>query len=581
MTDAPLIPLAQYIIERFKQQGVKHLFGVPGDYQLELLDYFERDPEIEWVGNANELGAAYAADGYARVRNGMAVCVTTFGVGELSALGGIAGATAERLPVVHLVGSPRSPLQKADALVHHTMNLPGGQYSRFYKMSEQISAATVVLINEPEDALTDAVDRAIRTCVVEGRPVYLDVPLDYNHREMSAAPLATPLPKLGEPKDFAAIPRTLMLPPLDAVTAQVTDAIVAAFDKAKRPVILADLYAERYGLRKDVRALVKAANVRAFCTPTSKSLLDEQDPSFGGAYGGNMSVDACAAEFEAADFVLWVGAMKSDTNTGRFSMRIPAGSVELYVDNTKVGAAEYPGTDMRRIVPELVKRLGAVAKKDALKPLSEVSLATTTEAKGDAIISQDWLWSRFGAWLQDDDVVLGEMGTSAFGLVPIALPSNAQYHSQCMWGAIGWSVGAALGAAFAAREADPAKRTVLFVGDGSLQLTVQEIGTMVRRGLTPYIFVLNNDGYEIERIIHGPDMKYNDIANWDYTMMLPLFAGRTGVKHETHSVKTQGELQALLESKEFATPDRIRVIEVFVPKGDAPPALARILQRKI
>lgn len=395
-------------------------------------------------------------------------------------------------------------------------------------------------------------------------------------------------PTLGAPKDFDAVPgRTLMLPPLDTVTAQVTDAIVAAFDAAKRPIILADLYAERFGMRKEVRALVSAANVRAFCTPTSKSLLDEQAPSFGGAYGGNMSVDGCAAEFEGADFVLWVGTMKSDTNTGRFSMRLPENTVEMYVDNTKIGAAEYPGTDMRRIVPELVKRLAGVAKKDAFPtPSTEskdrVSLPITSKvAKADDVISQAWLWSRFGAWLQDTDVVLGEMGTSAFGLVPIALPSNSQYHSQCMWGAIGWSVGAALGAALAARELDPAKRTVLFVGDGSLQLTVQEIGTMVRCGLTPYIFVLNNEGYEIERLIHGPNMKYNDIANWDYTMMLPLFAGRTGLKHETHSVKSQRELQALLDTPEFNVADRIRVIEVFVPKGDAPPALAAVLQRKM
>lgn len=375
-----------------------------------------------------------------------------------------------------------------------------------------------------------------------------------------------------------------MQPPLDSVNSQVVDAIVASFEAAKNPIILADLYAERYGMRKDVRALVEAAGVRAFCTPTSKSLLDEQAPSFGGAYSGNPSLESTASEFEAADFVLWVGAMKSDTNTGRFSMKTPANTVELYVDNTKLGAAEYPGTDMRRIVPELVKRLGAVSKKKSFsaEDAKRLNLPTTTKvAKASEAITQDWVWSRFGAWLQDTDVVLGDMGTSAFGFVPIALPSNSQYHTQCMWGAIGWSVPAALGAALAAREIDPKKRTVLFVGDGSLQLTVQEIGTMVRRGLTPYIFVINNEGYEIERIIHGPTMKYNDIANWDYTMMLPLFAGRTGLKHETHSVKTQGDLQALLDDPEFAKADRIRVIEVFVPKGDAPPYLSKILSKKL
>lgn len=103
---------------------------------------------------------------------------------------------AERLPVVHLVGSPRSQLQQVDALVHHTMNLPGGHYKRFSKMSEQISAATVVLIDVPIDSdhsLGDAVDHAIRTCLVEGRPVYLDVPLDYNHKEVSTAALSVPL----------------------------------------------------------------------------------------------------------------------------------------------------------------------------------------------------------------------------------------------------------------------------------------------------------------------------------------------------------------------------------------------------
>jgi len=189
------IALADYIIERFKQAGVKQVFGVPGDYQLELLDYFERDPKIEWVGNANELGAAYAADGYARVKGGLAVCVTTFGVGELSALGGIGGAVAERLPVVHLVGSPRSPLQRSNALVHHTVNLPN-QYKLFSEMSRPISAETCLLIDVPEDSsssLGDAVDRAIATCIVESRPVYIDVPLDYNHKQVSRAALDTPL----------------------------------------------------------------------------------------------------------------------------------------------------------------------------------------------------------------------------------------------------------------------------------------------------------------------------------------------------------------------------------------------------
>lgn len=195
------LPFADYMIARFKQAGIRQIFGVPGDYQLEMLDYFERDPEVVWVGNANELGAAYAADGYARVKNGPAVCVTTFGVGELSALGGIGGALAERLPVVHLVGSPRSNLQRANALVHHTVNEPG-MYAKFAQMSAPISAAACILIDVAEDSATslgDAFDAAFATCIQEGKPVYIDVPVDYNHKQVSRAPLDKPLVSHPQP----------------------------------------------------------------------------------------------------------------------------------------------------------------------------------------------------------------------------------------------------------------------------------------------------------------------------------------------------------------------------------------------
>lgn len=369
---------------------------------------------------------------------------------------------------------------------------------------------------------------------------------------------------------------------------EVVRSILDKFTAAKNPVVLADIYAERYGMRQVVRELVEKTGMRAFCTPTSKTLLDEQASSYAGSYGGTTSLGPVSKEFEAADFVLYIGAMKSDTNTGRFTTKVHGG-VEFYTDRCVIGTAEYRDIDMRELVPRLLPFLAEAAKTKGLKVKQEsvedkvkagTVLAYKTGVEGD-VISQEWFWPRMAAWFQDTDVLLGEMGTAAFGMLPLALPTNAQYHSQCMWGAIGWSVGAALGAALAAREADPNKRTLLFVGDGSLQLTVQEIGTMVRRKLCPHIFVINNDGYEIERLIHGPDAKYNDIANWDYTMLLPLFAGRTGVKHETHSVKTQEELQKLLDDKDFQKPDRIRVIEVFIPKGDAPHVLAQILQKKM
>lgn len=182
---------------------------------------------------------------------------------------------------------------------------------------------------------------------------------------------------------------------------------------------------------------------------TAKSLLDEQADSFGGWYGGNNSLDPVKADIESADLVLHIGAMKSDTNTGRFTLGLPlAGTIEFYSDTTKIGAAEFPGTDMRHLVPALVPLLAAVGKPPAelataaQKVASGTLHAATHDVDGGAVISQRWLWPRMAGWFQDGDVILADMGTSCFGSLPTALPSDSQYHSQCMWGAI---VGALVG----------------------------------------------------------------------------------------------------------------------------------------
>ena len=231
-------------------------------------------------------------------------------------------------------------------------------------------------------------------------------------------------------------------------------------------------------------------------------------------------------------------------------------------------------------------------------------------------IKHAWFWPRMGQWFATDgmhrdpittcspsDAIITETGTAEFGLLDVALPSRSTMLGQVLWGSIGWSVGSCLGAALAARESKRSeRRVVLFVGDGSLQLvsrylihvtadeqTLQEIGTMLRHDLHPYIFILNNDGYEIERQIHGWDAKYNDIQSYDHQLILPMFAGKKvkvgwptcadladgQVAHESLEVHTPAELDALLQKADFNKPDKIRVIEVYMPRGDAPETLVK------
>ncbi|KAK1921586.1 thiamine diphosphate-binding protein [Papiliotrema laurentii] len=600
------IEFAQYVVERLKQCHVKYVFGVPGDFNLELLDYIEKDPELEWVGNANELNAAYAADGYARVKGNLAVLITTFGVGELSALCGVAGSLAERLPVLHIVGAPSTALQKNQSLLHHTLNTPTS-FKTFSKMSEPLSCSQA-LLNEiapiTDFAWTDAFDKVVKDVLEQCRPGYVEIPTDAIHKKVSSKGLQNKLPhphsapppeatatslpaNAGEKSaaEPATLSSTAQAPPSDDVTQHVVEEITERFAKASKPIVLIDACAGRFGMATTVRKLVEGAGIRFFETPMGKSMLDEHHPLYGGCYAGANSLPKVREEVESADFVLYVGALKSDFNSGSFSIAIdPQIIVELHSFTTTVGYASYPTTDIRNIVPRLIPAFKAVVDRQGKKEVHGDSFAEKKEAgrtestpkpDGDQI-KHAWFWPRMGEWFQDRDIILTETGTSSFGLINVPLPSTSTYVAQILWGAIGWSVGACLGAALASKETGEQRRVALFVGDGSLQLTLQEIGTMLRRGVQPYLFVLNNDGYEIERQIHGWEAKYNDIQLYDHQALLPFLAGKKSkVPYESLEVHTPKELDELLKNPGFNKPDKLRLIEVYLPRGDAPEGLVR------
>ncbi|BEI99613.1 hypothetical protein CcaverHIS631_0406560 [Cutaneotrichosporon cavernicola] len=610
------IHLAEYIVERLKQAGVKSIFGVPGDYNLELLDYFESDPTLQWVGNANELNAAYAADGYARTNHGLGVLVTTFGVGELSALNGIAGCLAERIPVLHIVGAPSTAMQKEHVLLHHTLNTESS-FDTFSKMSAPLSCATALLSQvtpEADTSYSDAFDKALAECLTQCRPAYVELPMDTVRSMVSSEGLEKPLvrlrPEYPDPPSHSHPPprHSVRTPPLnpgstptnqlfqstddhfdappELVTSHVVDVITKKYAAAKRPTVLVDACAARFGVGDLVRELVESCGLRFFTTPMGKGILDERHPLFGGCYAGSNSLATVKDEIEASDFVLYVGALKSDFNSGSFTIGIPTEhAVRLHSFTTNVGFAAYPTTDIRHVLPLLLPAFKKVksrpAKHDSLEEkikAGNVMAFKKMPDNEDGKIVHAWLWQRMAAWFKDDDVIITETGTSSFGLLPIPLPSRCTYVTQVLWGSIGWSVGAALGCALAADE-QGGRRTVLFVGDGSFQLTVQEVGTIVRRGVPAYIFVLNNDGYEIERLIHGPNAGYNEIQMYNLQMCLPFLGGKKpAVPYESFKVSTQGELHALLQDRAFGVADKVRLIELVMPRGDAPAGLIKQAQ---
>lgn len=545
MTD---ISLGRYLFERLNQLRVQTIFGLPGDFNLSLLDKIYEVDGMRWAGNANELNAAYAADGYSRVK-GLACLITTFGVGELSALNGVGGSYAEHVGMLHVVGVPSISSQAKQLLLHHTLG--NGDFTVFHRMSNNISQTTAFISDI--NSAPGEIDRCIREAYVHQRPVYVGLPANLVDLTVPASLLDTPIDLSLKQNDPDA-------------QAEVIDTVLGLVSQAKNPVILVDACASRHDCRAEVAQLVNATNFPVFVTPMGKSAVNESHPRFGGVYVGTLSEPAVKDAVESADLILSVGALLSDFNTGSFSYSYKTKNiVEFHSDYTKIRQATFPGVQMKEALNHLLTQVGSAVSHYTPVSVPQKKVVPSPGAKSP--ISQEWLWSRVSSWFREGDIIITETGTSAFGIVQSHFPDNCIGISQVLWGSIGFTVGATLGAVMAAQEIDPKKRVILFVGDGSLQLTVQEISTMVKWETSPYLFVLNNDGYTIERLIHGENATYNDIQPWDNLALLPLFKAKD---YEAIRVSTVKEVETLFNNAAFNENSRIRMVEVMLPRMDAP-----------
>jgi pyruvate decarboxylase len=481
-------------------------------------------------------------------------------VGELSAINGIAGAFSEHVPVVHIVGCPSIIAQRNGMLLHHTLG--NGNFSVFADMSAQISCA-VAKLQDPAE-IASQIDHALRECWIRSRPVYILLPTDMAQRKIEGARLQVPI-DLHEPdndqerEDF------------------VVDLVLKHLKDAKNPVILVDACAVRHKILSEVRELVKRTSLPVFVTPMGKGAIDETHPNFGGTYAGVASNPAeVKGRVEDSDLILAIGAMKSDFNTAGFSYRTSQlHTIDFHSDRCIVGYSEFPGVAMRGVLRKVALRAdpAEICARGTPNVCNEVGM-NTDESQ---IITQAWFWPRVGEYLHENDIVVTETGTSNFGIWDTKFPTGCISLNQTLWGSIGWSVGACQGAALAVKDAGEDRRTILFVGDGSFQLTAQEVSTMLRHNLSPTIFVICNDGYTIERLIHGMNAEYNDIVNWCYKDIVSVFGGDRTAK--TFQVKTKDELETLFTNASFNAAQTLQFVEVYMGKKDAPRALVKIAEQ--
>ncbi|ENM1541367.1 alpha-keto acid decarboxylase family protein [Salmonella enterica] len=534
--------VADYLLDRLAGCGIGHLFGVPGDYNLQFLDHVIDHPTLRWVGCANELNAAYAADGYARM-SGTGALLTTFGVGELSAINGIAGSYAEYVPVLHIVGAPCSAAQQRGELMHHTLG--DGDFRHFYRMSQAISVASSIL--DEQNACFE-IDRVLGEMLAARRPGYIMLPAD--------------------------VAKKTAIPPTEALALPVHEAqsgVETAFRyharqclmNSRRIALLADFLAGRFGLRPLLQRWMAETPIAHATLLMGKGLFDEQHPNFVGTYSAGASSKEVRQAIEDADSVICVGTRFVDTLTAGFTQQLPAErTLEIQPYASRIGETWF-----NLPMAQAVSTLRELCLECAFAPPPTRSAGQPVRIdKGE--LTQESFWQTLQQYLKPGDIILVDQGTAAFGAAALSLPDGAEVVVQPLWGSIGYS----LPAAFGAQTACPDRRVILVIGDGAAQLTIQEMGSMLRDGQAPVILLLNNDGYTVERAIHGAAQRYNDIASWNWTQIPPAL--NAAQQAECWRVTQAIQLAEVLER--LARPQRLSFIEVMLPKADLPELLRTV-----
>ncbi|KGT86112.1 indolepyruvate decarboxylase [Erwinia typographi] len=535
--------VGEYLLCRLKDAGMGHLFGVPGDYNLQFLDAVINSADIGWVGCANELNAAYAADGYARCR-GAAALLTTFGVGELSALNGVAGSFAEYLPVVHIVGAPSRAAERDGLLLHHTLG--DGDYQHFLRMSQEVTVAQAVLT--PENAAGE-IDRLLLTALREHRPVYLYLPTDVAVAEIS--PPDDPLP-LATPCD----------PAVKVAFANAAEQLLAS---AKSVALLADFLADRAGQQPLLRQILTDTPMTFATLLMGKGVLPEQLAGFAGTYAGAASAGKTRQLIEQNDLLIAVGVLYTDTITAGFTQQTdPQKTIDIGLFSSRIGEQTFAQLPMAAALSALQPLLERYAPQWSAPLASPPPL---NETPSDTL-TQNTFWQAMQDFLQPGDIVLADQGTAAFGAAALRLPEGVTFITQPLWGSIGYTLPAAYGAQIAC----PDRRVVLLSGDGSAQLTIQELGSILRDDMKPVIFILNNGGYTVERAIHGEHQRYNDIAAWNWTQLPQAFSLNCPAQswRVMQTVQLAEVMQVIRQSR------RLSLVEVVLPPLDVPPLLQAV-----
>ena len=533
--------IGSYLIERLQEHGVRDVFGIPGDFVLQFYGMLEESP-IRVIGTTNEICAGYAADGYARVNGIGAVCVT-YCVGGLSLVNAVAGAYAEKSPVIVISGSPGMSERHADPLLHHRVR----DFNTQREVFEKITVASASL----EDELTAfrEIDRCLAACVRYKRPVFLEIPRD----RVTSSP------------SHEHVPMSVKLTSDKAVLKEAVGEARQLLTSAKKPVIIAGIEIHRFGLREQVLKIAEQNNIPICSTLLGKSVVGERHPLYLGLYEGAMGREEVRKYVESSDCVLLLGAFMTDINLGIFTARLDPGKC-IYATSERVRIRQHHYHDI--VFSDFVGTLASkkVTPKREM-PQVEFPEVEPWKAKSEKPLTIKRLFQKINSVLDENVVVVADTGDSLFAASDLCIGKHTEFLSTAYYTSMGFAIPASVGV----QVANQSLRPLVIVGDGAFQMTSMELSTAVRHGFCPIVVVLNNKGYTTERFLQeGP---FNDIHNWQYHRMPELLGSGWGFE-----VFTEGDLEKAFKAA-FANSDAFSLLNVHLDKLDTSPALQRLAER--
>jgi indolepyruvate decarboxylase len=531
--------LATVLLRALKAHGAREIFGIPGDFVLPFYKVIETAKILPHFELSHEPAVGFAADAAARFHGGLGVAVVTYGAGAFNLVNPIAGAYAERSPVVVIAGAPGARERQSGLLLHHQARDVDTQLAVF----REITCDQAVL-TDPATAPKE-IARVLRSAQERSLPVYIEMPRDMVEAECEPV---RALPRRAADKD---------------ALAECADEILHRLRAAKKPVLVVDVEIRRYGIESRVAELARKLSLPVVTTFMGRGLLADAPDVVAGTYLGTAGDETIRRLVEDADAVLLLGVILSDTNFALSSRKLDPRRTILAIDRTvRVAHHLYSDLPLDALVEALIARAGRGGARRSPVKRPKVRYPRGLKANSEPVAPSDIacaindLFDKHGPMPMTAD-----MGDCLFTAMEI---ENTALAAPGYYAGMGFGVPAGIGVAAATGE-----RPLILVGDGAFQMTGWELGNCRRYGLDPIVVLFNNCSWEMLRVFQ-PESKFNNLSDWNFAAIAPSLGGYG------ERVTTRKELRDALEQA-FARRGQFSLVEVMLKRGETSKTLARFV----